>query len=251
MLGAALMFAGCSENAAPVSQRVIEGGDDGLPAVLSSIEGAESVAMPDPEMAVIKTVHGEMKVEFWPDVAPNTVANFKKLAKKGFYDNTAFHRVIKEFMIQGGDPNTKNPALESKYGQGGPGYYIKAEFNDRRHVRGVLSMARSGDPDSAGSQFFICHGDAASLNGKYTAFGRLIDGDDVLEQIATTPTVYPPGGGSNKSWPVDRMSVESIRIVPRGGVDAAASEKTDSPEKTNNEASADQGKPAESEPKQP
>jgi peptidyl-prolyl cis-trans isomerase B (cyclophilin B) len=163
------------------------------------------------EVAVIKTTEGTMVAEFWPDVAPKTVENFKKLAKEGFYDGTAFHRVIKDFMIQGGDPNTKDAAKEASWGTGGPGYQIKAEFNDRHHNRGVLSMARSGDPDSAGSQFFICHGTPHFLDKQYTAFGKLIKGDDVLEKIATTPT-HPP------DRPNKRMGIESIKIVPADSV---------------------------------
>jgi peptidyl-prolyl cis-trans isomerase B (cyclophilin B) len=163
------------------------------------------------EVAVIKTTEGEIVAEFWPDVAPKTVENFKTLAKKGFYDGTAFHRVIKGFMIQGGDPLTKDPAKESQWGTGGPGYQIKAEFNDRPHNRGVLSMARSQDPDSAGSQFFICHGDPRFLDKQYTAFGKLIKGDDVLEKIATTAT-HPP------DRPNKRMGIESIKIVPADSV---------------------------------
>ena len=163
------------------------------------------------EVAVIKTTEGEMVVEFWPETAPNTVDNFKKLAKKGFYDGTCFHRVIKGFMIQGGDPNTKDDAKEATWGQGDPGYKIKAEFNARKHVRGVLSMARSADPDSAGSQFFICHGDPSFLDGKYTTFGKLIKGDDVLEKIGTTKT-HPP------DRPDKRMGVISIKIVPADSI---------------------------------
>jgi len=163
--------------------------------------------MADKEIAIIKTTEGEMVVEFWPEVAPKTVENFKTLARKGFYDGTCFHRVIKGFMIQGGDPQTKEPAKESVWGTGGPGHKIKAEFNDRSHVRGVLSMARSNDPDSAGSQFFICHGNANFLDGKYTAFGKLIKGDEVLEKIATTPT-HP------QDRPNKRMGVESVTIQP-------------------------------------
>lgn len=158
------------------------------------------------EVAVVQTSEGTMVLEFWPDVAPGHVENFKKLARQSFYDGVCFHRVIKGFMIQGGDPLTKDPGMQSRWGTGGPGYQIKAEFNDKAHVRGVLSMARSPDPDSAGSQFFICHGDARFLDGQYTAFGRLIQGDDVLEKIATTPT--QPG-----DRPVKRMHVDSIRIV--------------------------------------
>jgi peptidyl-prolyl cis-trans isomerase B (cyclophilin B) len=160
------------------------------------------------EVAVIKTSEGEIVLEFWPDVAPGHVENFKKLAKKGFYDGTCFHRVIKAFMIQAGDPNTKDESKKAMWGQGGPGYTIKAEFNDKPHVRGVLSMARTSDPNSAGSQFFICHGEPRSLDHQYTAFGKLIKGDDVLEKIATTPT----DGGSDR--PVKRMNIESIKIVP-------------------------------------
>jgi peptidyl-prolyl cis-trans isomerase B (cyclophilin B) len=119
------------------------------------------------EVAVINTTEGTMVVEFWPDVAPNTVANFKKLANQGFYDGTCFHRVIKNFMIQGGDPLTKDPGKEAMWGMGDPGYKIKAEFNDRSHTRGVISMARSQDPDSAGSQFFICHGNPTFLDHQY------------------------------------------------------------------------------------
>src|SRR5204863_9668321 len=132
------------------------------------------------EVAVINTTEGEMVLEFWPDVAPKTVENFKTLAKKGFYDGTAFHRIIKGFMIQGGDPNTKDPSKEDSYGTGGPGYSIPAEFNNKSHQFGVISMARSADPNSAGSQFFLCNGDASQLDHKYTAFGKLIKGDDVL-----------------------------------------------------------------------
>jgi peptidyl-prolyl cis-trans isomerase B (cyclophilin B) len=163
------------------------------------------------EAAVITTTEGEMVVEFWPDVAPGHVENFKKLALKGFYDGTAFHRVIKGFMIQGGDPNTKDDSKQNLWGTGDPGYKIKAEFNDKAHTRGVLSMARSNHPDSAGSQFFICHGDPRFLDKQYTAFGKLIKGDDVLEKIATTPT--HPG-----DRPVKRMGVTSIKIVPRDSV---------------------------------
>ena len=163
------------------------------------------------EVALIKTSEGDMVLEFWSEVAPGHVENFKKLANKGFYDGTCFHRVIKGFMIQGGDPLTKDAANQSRWGTGGPGYQIKAEFNDKPHMRGVLSMARSNDPNSAGSQFFICHGDPRFLDRQYTAFGKLIKGDDVLEKIATTPT--QPG-----DRPVKRVNVESVTIVARESV---------------------------------
>ena len=161
------------------------------------------------EQAIIKTSLGEMTIAFWPDVAPKTVENFKKLANEKFYDGTAFHRIIKGFMIQGGCPNTKKGA-RGMPGTGDPGYKIKAEFNAKAHVRGVISMARSASPDSAGCQFFICHGDASFLNKQYTAFGQLVAGDDVLEKIATVATT---SGGGEQSTPVERVEVESIRIV--------------------------------------
>jgi peptidyl-prolyl cis-trans isomerase B (cyclophilin B) len=163
------------------------------------------------EVAVITTTQGEMVLEFWPDVAPGHVENFKKLAKQGFYDGTAFHRVIKGFMIQGGDPLTKDESQQSRWGTGDPGYKIKAEFNKKSHTRGVLSMARSQDPNSAGSQFFICHGNPTFLDGQYTAFGQLIKGDDVLEKIGTTQT------GPNDR-PATRQGVTNVKIVPRSEV---------------------------------
>ena len=162
------------------------------------------------ENAVIKTSYGEMTLAFWPDVAPKTVENFKKLAREGFYDGTAFHRIIKGFMIQGGCPNTKSGARGIP-GTGDPGYKVKAEFNDKAHVRGVISMARAAHPDSAGCQFFICHGDARFLDKQYTAFGKLIAGEDVLEKIANVPT--KSGGGGEKSTPIERVEVQSVTIV--------------------------------------
>ena len=162
------------------------------------------------EVAVIKTTEGEMTIELWPDVAPQTVENFKKLAKEGFYDGTAFHRIVKGFMIQGGDPLSKKD--DPMVGTGGPGYKIKAEFNEKSHVRGVISMARSQNPDSAGSQFFICLADAKFLDRQYTAFGQLTKGDDILGKIGDTPTTA--GGGGERSKPTKRIGVESIRIVP-------------------------------------
>src|SRR3989304_2857499 len=132
--------------------------------------------------AVIETKFGNIKLKFFPEVAPNHVNNFIELAKKGFYDGTTFHRVIPGFMIQGGDPNSKDPD-RSKHGMGGPGYTIKAEFNEKPHKRGTLSMARSAHPDSAGSQFFICVADAPFLNKQYTVFGEVVSGMDVADKI--------------------------------------------------------------------
>ena len=168
------------------------------------------------EVAVIKTTEGDMVVEFWTDAAPKTIENFKKLARQGFYNGTAFHRIVKGFMIQGGDPLTKDPAKESSYGTGGPGYTIKAEFNDHSHERGVLSMAREPDPDSAGSQFFICLAPVHRLDHQYTTFGKLIKGDDVLEKIGATPVTGNSMGEMSK--PTKRVVINKIEIVPASSV---------------------------------
>jgi peptidyl-prolyl cis-trans isomerase B (cyclophilin B) len=185
--------------------------------VVASVNAEEKKPMNSTnEVAVIKTSEGEMVAEFWPDVAPNTVENFKKLARSGFYDGTAFHRIVKGFMIQGGDPLTKDPAKESRYGTGDPGYKIKAEFNNRNHERGVLSMARSSDPDSAGSQFFICLANVSRLDHQYTAFGKIIKGDDVLGKIGDTEVIMSNSG--ERSKPTKRVTVESIKIVPADSV---------------------------------
>jgi peptidyl-prolyl cis-trans isomerase B (cyclophilin B) len=146
------------------------------------------MAAPAAPRAIIETKFGEIEIEFLNDKAPGHVKNFVDLAKKGFYDGTTFHRVIPGFMIQGGDPNTKDTqASRSRHGTGGPGYQIKAEFNDTPHKRGVVSMARSQSPDSAGSQFFICVKDSNFLDGQYTAFGRVTRGIEVADQIVNSP----------------------------------------------------------------
>jgi peptidyl-prolyl cis-trans isomerase B (cyclophilin B) len=136
--------------------------------------------------ATIETKFGDIELKFFPDVAPNHVKNFTDLAKKGFYDGTIFHRVIPGFMIQGGDPNSKSPD-KSKHGMGGPGHTIKAEFNSKPHKRGILSAARSANPDSAGSQFFICVADAPFLDRQYTVFGEVVSGMDVVDKIVNQP----------------------------------------------------------------
>ena len=136
--------------------------------------------------AAIETKFGNIELKFFPDVAPNHVNNFIELAKKGFYDGTTFHRVIPGFMIQGGDPNSKN-ADKATHGMGGPGYTVKAEFNGKPHKRGILSMARAADPNSAGSQFFICVADAPFLDRQYTVFGEVVSGMDVVDKIVSQP----------------------------------------------------------------
>jgi peptidyl-prolyl cis-trans isomerase B (cyclophilin B) len=155
---------------------------------------------------IIETNFGNMEISFFPEIAPNHVSKFIELAKKGFYDGTTFHRVIPEFMIQGGDPNSKSPD-RSKHGMGGPGYTIKAEFNERQHKRGTLSMARAQHPDSAGSQFFICVADASALNGKYTVFGEVVSGMEVADKIVNQPR-------DRKDNPNDRIEMK-MKIVEK------------------------------------
>jgi len=137
--------------------------------------------------AIIETKFGNITLKFFPDVAPGHVKNFLDLAKKGTYDHTVFHRVIPGFMIQGGDPTSKDAAKRRAYGTGGPGYTIKAEFNKHPHKRGTLSMARSQSPDSAGSQFFICVKDSSFLDGQYTVFGEVESGIEVVDKIVSQP----------------------------------------------------------------
>jgi peptidyl-prolyl cis-trans isomerase B (cyclophilin B) len=155
------------------------------------------------QTAVITLGNGkQIRIEFYPEDAPKTVENFVTLARKGFYNGLSFHRVVPDFVVQGGCPKGD--------GTGGPGYQIKAEFNDRPHVKGVLSMARSANPDSAGSQFFICLADARFLDKQYTAFGKLTAGEDVLEAIGQTPCV---ARGGEKSKPTEPIKIESVTIA--------------------------------------
>jgi peptidyl-prolyl cis-trans isomerase B (cyclophilin B) len=155
--------------------------------VAGSDRGQAQTASGKAPGALIETKFGSMELRFFPDKAPKHVENFLKLAKSGFYDKTIFHRVIPDFMIQGGDPITKDEKDKAKYGTGDPGYKVKAEFNDRPHRRGAVSMARSSDPDSAGSQFFIVVKDTPHLNGKYTVFGEVVKGMEVADKIVSQP----------------------------------------------------------------
>jgi len=136
--------------------------------------------------ALIKTNFGDIKIKLLPEIAPETVRNFITLTKSSFYDGTLFHRVIPKFMIQGGDPNTKE-SDKSVWGQGGPGYNLKAEFNSRSHLRGIVSMARSTDPDSAGSQFFIVTSDSTFLDRQYTVFAEVVEGLEIADKIVKLP----------------------------------------------------------------
>ena len=156
--------------------------------------------------AVIHTKFGDITLKFFPEMAPNHVNNFIELAKSKFYDGTTFHRVIPRFMIQGGDPNSRN---ENKrlHGTGGPGYQLKAEFNSIPHHRGRLSMARSSHPDSAGSQFFICLVDTPHLDGSYTVFGEVTKGMDVADKIVSQPR-------DRRDNPLDRIEIKVEIIAP-------------------------------------
>lgn len=166
------------------------------------------------EVAMIETEKGNIVVEFYPDVAPLHVANFKNLAKAGFFDGTAFHRVLPGFVIQGGDPNTKDDNPHND-GQGGPPYRVKAEFSDRLHVKGILSMARSNDPNSAGSQFFICLGRATHLDKKYTVFGNVIKGIETVEKIGGIRR--DPSNKYDRSLPA--VVMHHVKIIKRNEID--------------------------------
>lgn len=156
------------------------------PSYSAAAQGAKKVEEKKVTGAVIETKYGNIEIRFFPDLAPGHVANFVKLAKEGFYDGTIFHRVIPGFMIQGGDPLTKGPN-QMMYGTGGPGYTIKAEFNEKSHKRGIVSMARANDPDSAGSQFFIVVKDSPFLDRQYTVFGEVVKGMEVADKIVSLP----------------------------------------------------------------
>ncbi|HIA14995.1 MAG TPA: peptidylprolyl isomerase [Nitrospirales bacterium] len=168
-------------------------------AAVLQVEAGEKVPR-----AIIDTKFGSIELTFFPKKAPNHVENFLKLAKSGFYDGTIFHRIIPGFMIQGGDPNTKDDDT-STYGLGGPGYNLKAEFNNRPHGRGILSMARSQDPDSAGSQFYIVVAESSFLNGKYTVFGKVVKGMDVVDTIVSLDR-------DARDLPTDRIEM-TVRIA--------------------------------------
>ena len=157
----------------------------------------------------MQTSEGSITIELDDERAPLSVANFLQYVASGHYDGTVFHRVIKGFMVQGGDPKTKDDNLQAEWGTGDPGYKINAEFNDIKHVRGVLSMARSQDPNSAGSQFFIVHKDSAHLDGGYTAFGNLEKGGDTLDAIANVRC-----GGAQGSTPLQPVILHQAIIIP-------------------------------------
>ena len=155
---------------------------------------------------IISSNLGDIKLEFYPEHAPKTVENFRELANRGFYDGLIFHRIVPNFVIQGGDPNTRDLSNRTRWGTGGPGWNIKAEFNKNKHSRGTLSMARSQDPDSAGSQFFIVLKDSNFLDGQYTVFGRVISGMDIVDKIASLKT-------DSSDAPVDAETAKMIKVT--------------------------------------
>lgn len=163
--------------------------------------------------AAVVTDKGTMVVTFFPEQAPKHARSFLDLAQKGFYNGIAFHRIVRNFMIQTGCPNSRRGAV-GQPGTGGPGFRLQAEFNDIPHTRGILSMARSSDPNSAGSQFFIVQGEHADyLDGQYTVFGKVEEGLDVLDQIANIDCDFGPGG--ERSQPKERVEIRRIELRPR------------------------------------
>ncbi len=166
------------------------------------------------EVAVLETDAGTIVVRFFPQVAPNHVANFKDLVKSGFYTGTRFHRTVQGFMIQGGDPKTKDPARKSEWGSGDGPRMLKQEFNRVHHAPGILSMARATDPNSASCQFFIVHDKASFLDNQYTVFGQVVEGMGTVDKIATAPVErgpYDPEG----SRPVNPVVIKAARLETR------------------------------------
>jgi dolichyl-diphosphooligosaccharide--protein glycosyltransferase len=162
------------------------------------------------KLAELDTTQGPITIEFFPQVAPSHVSNFEKLAESGFYNGTIFHRIVKGFVIQGGDPNTKNSTDMAAWGTGDPGYRIDAEFSNIPHERGIVSMARSSDPNSAGSQFFIVLNDSKFLDNQYTVFGRVVKGMDAVDKIAALSTVQ-----NDQPQDPDLARINSVKIIDR------------------------------------
>jgi peptidyl-prolyl cis-trans isomerase B (cyclophilin B) len=158
--------------------------------------------------AILSTRHGDITIEFLPEVAPNHVANFLELAKSGFYDKTCFHRVIPDFMIQGGDPLSKDKDRRL-HGTGGSGKNVKAEFSKTSHVRGIVSAARSASPDSASSQFFIVVADSPHLNGQYSAFGRVTSGMEAVDAIVNEET-------DHRDNPLNPVEITAVKVIEEG-----------------------------------
>ena len=209
---ALLAFAACGEGSAPMAQ------EESAPAPEDFVsEGPHDVVVI--ELGEL----GSIRIELLPELAPETVANFRRLTDQGFYDGTSFHRVIPGFMVQGGDPLTKNIDPRDD-GKGNPGYNIQDEHSEYPHVRGTVSMANRGNRNTGGSQFFIVHETSFHLDRKYTVFGRVIEGMDGVDAITRLEIdKYGRYGPRNRPYPVDAR-VSSIRIEPAGAVPAQAAE---------------------------
>lgn len=217
ILGLPMLLAGCGSSPETASSNapLSDGTSSNAPtAMVASAPTPAAPPMtgaatpkPGDKVAVLETAQGRIVFAFLPDKAPKTVASFQKLANSKFYDNTAFHRVIPDFMIQGGDPYSDPKRAKGQVGTGDAGFKLKAEFNDTSHVRGVVSMARSQDPDSAGSQFFICVGNPTFLDNQYTAFGRVVSGMDVADKI-----VGLERDQNDMPVQIEKARVKSVRI---------------------------------------
>jgi peptidyl-prolyl cis-trans isomerase B (cyclophilin B) len=210
LLTGALLFGGCG-----AEEPAGNGTPDSRAAQPDTTEPSEARISDGPHDIAVLTIKdlGEIRFELLAEIAPDTVANFSKLAAEGFYDGTQFHRVLPGFMIQGGDPNTKKPDPR-RYGMGGPGYTIKDEHSSLHHDRGMVSMAKTSAPNTGGSQFFILHDEARSLDGKHTIFGRVITGMDVVDAITEQPRDdLGRYGPRNRPYP-DPVVVETIVIEP-------------------------------------
>ena len=228
-LALAVVLCGCSQSdsgtSGTVDNSTASGSTTTATTTGSSTTGSTPAAanLPDPQtrqpkdgddVAVMETSMGKIVLMFFPDKAPHHVENFTTLAKKGFYDGTKFHRIIPDFMLQGGDPNTKTDN-QASWGQGGPGYNVNAEFNDVHHAPGILSMARTGDPNGAGSQFFIMVADKPQLDGQYTVFGKVVAGMDVVNKLKNVPTKDKASASNPQGTdrPIDPPVIKSLKIV--------------------------------------
>ena len=197
IMGGLLAFNGDASAATPA--KTTKGKSEAAPAASKAGAGED--------VAVLKTSMGTIVFKFYEKDAPKHVANFKKLANSGFYDGTTFHRVIPGFMIQGGDPNSKD-ADRSNDGLGGSGTNVPAEFNANKHLRGTVSMARAQDPNSASSQFFICVKPTPFLDGQYSVFGQVLEGMDVVDKIVAVPR-------DARDNPLDKVVMEKVTIEKR------------------------------------
>jgi len=207
ILGGGLLLIACAKKEAPQKEEFPLLSEEQIRAIKEKMRSLKPVPVEEDEVAVIETNMGKIVFKFFPDVAPIHCANFKKLANNGFYDGTTFHRVIPDFVIQGGDINSRDGDRDND-GTGDPGYRIPAEFSNKPHLRGTVSMARGPDPNSAGSQFFICLKRLPHLDGQYSVFGQVIEGMDVVDKIAHVPR-------DRRDNPIERVVMKKVYVVKR------------------------------------